>query len=65
MAQWGKEKLSDLFTGLLWASETIEFENVYHSYPSTGLDEKTTTENEHLVLWEKILVLTHSFTECI
>lgn len=34
----------------------IEFENVCHSYPSTILDEKKyTTENEHLVLWEKYL----------
>lgn len=31
----------------------IEFENVYHSYTSTVLDEKNTTENKHLVLWKK------------
>lgn len=53
MTQWGKEKLSDLFTDLVRGSKTIEFGNVYHNYPSTVLDEKNTAENEHLVLWEK------------
>lgn len=53
MTQWGKEKLSDLFTDLVWGSKNIEFGNVYHNYPSTVLDEKSTAENEHLVLWKK------------
>lgn len=39
------EKLNDLFTDMLWASEIIEFEYVYHSYKSAVLEKKKTAEN--------------------
>lgn len=44
------EKLSDLFTDVLWASETIEFEYVYHSYLSAVLGKKKTKHYRKLTL---------------